>query len=231
MVVRHGAVAIVPAKDEAERITATIDALTALPQVLTVIVVDDGSDDNTAELARDAGAHATRHPRNQGKAQALMSGLRYAHELGYDRSPVVFADADLEESAAALGALIDPVLAGDADLTIANLPPQKTSGGGSGRVVRLARKGIADRSGFEAKQPLSGQRCLTPAALQAALPFAAGWGVEVGMTIDVLRAGLRVQEVPVDLHHRVTGTDLRAVLHRAAQYRDVVRALRKRRAA
>lgn len=229
MPVRVGVVAIVPAKDEAERITATIDALTALPEVLTVVVVDDGSTDDTSELARDAGAYVTRHSRNRGKAQALMTGLRYAAELGYDRNPALFVDADLAESAAALGVLTEPVLAGEADLTIANLPPQQTAGGGSGRVVRLARKGIADRTGFEAQQPLSGQRCITPSAVVASMPFAAGWGVEVGMTIDVLDAGLRVREVPVDLHHRVTGTDLRAVLHRAAQYRDVMRALRKRR--
>ncbi|RAD59244.1 glycosyltransferase family 2 protein, partial [Burkholderia multivorans] len=61
------------------------------------------------------------------------------------------------------------------------------------------------------------------------LPFAAGWGVETAMTIDVVNAGLRVEEVECDLHHRVTGRDLKAQLHRAAQYRDVARALLARR--
>jgi hypothetical protein len=74
-------------------------------------------------------------------------------------------------------------------------------------------------------------RCLTRAAFEAALPLAPGWGVETALTIDLLRAGFRVREVPCDLHHRVTGSDWRSQLHRAAQYRDVARALGRRRLA
>jgi hypothetical protein len=59
--------------------------------------------------------------------------------------------------------------------------------------------------------------------------LASGFGVEVGLTIDELRAGARVVEVPLDLRHRVTGTSLKDQLHRARQYRDVRRALRARR--
>jgi hypothetical protein len=114
-------------------------------------------------------------------------------------------------------------------MTIATLPPQRTAGGGRGLVVRLARSGIEELTGFVAAQPLSGMRCLTRAAFDAASPLARGWGVEVGLTVDVLLAGLHVQEVPCELHHRVTGTDLRAQLHRAAQYRDVGLALARRR--
>ena len=55
MPVRHGVVAIVPAKDEAERISSTVRAVAALPHTMTVIVVDDGSADDTAALAADAG--------------------------------------------------------------------------------------------------------------------------------------------------------------------------------
>lgn len=229
MPVRHGVVAIVPAKDEAERISSTVRAVAALPHTMTVIVVDDGSADDTAALAADAGAYVSRHPHTMGKATAMATGVQYAQQLGYARSPVLFVDADLEDSAGAITPIVEPVLEGAADLTIANLPKQKTAGGGSGRVVRLARDGIERATGRRVEQPLSGQRCLNPAALEAALPFASGWGVEVGMTIDVLNAGLRVEEVPVELHHRVTGTDLRAKLHRAAQFRDVWFALRRRR--
>ena len=82
---------------------------------------------------------------------------------------------------------------------------------------------------FEARQPLSGQRCLSRAAFEAALPLARGFGAETGLTIDVLRAGYRIVEVEVDLRHRVTGTHLTAQLHRARQYRDVALALAARR--
>jgi hypothetical protein len=114
-------------------------------------------------------------------------------------------------------------------MTIAVLPAQQTSGGGHGFVVRLARNGIERRTGWKSAQPLSGMRCLSRSAFEAASPLARGWGVEVGLTIDVLGAGLRVLEVPCDLHHRVTGSDWRGQVHRAKQYRDVWFALASRR--
>ncbi|HEX5966847.1 MAG TPA: glycosyltransferase family 2 protein [Intrasporangium sp.] len=227
-------VAIIPAKDEAARIAATIGAVRRIPGVAAVIVVDDGSRDATARVAAECGAEVLRHARNHGKATALMSGLgRMAALQRVGRvgagAAALFVDADLEDSAEAVGALVGPVAAGEADLTIATLPRQRSAGGGRGLVVGLARRGIEELTGWSPVQPLSGMRCLSPAAVAAALPFARGWGVEVGMTVDVLGAGLVVREVPCDLHHRVTGTDWRAQLHRAAQYRDVALALGARR--
>jgi len=81
--------------------------------------------------------------------------------------------------------------------------------------------------GAEPTQPLSGQRCLTRRAAEQA-GYAPRFGVEVGLTIDLLRAGYRVAEVPADLRHRVTGEDWRSQMHRARQYRDVLLALRSR---
>ncbi len=211
-----------------------MQAARAIPNVCTVIVVDDGSADATGQLAADAGAEVVRHSRNHGKADAMMSGLgriaglRRAGRLP-DRVAVLFADADLEESAAQLGVLVEAVIAGGVDLAIATLPPQHTAGGGHGLVVGLARRGIEDLTGWSPVQPLSGMRCLSPEAVDAAAPFARGWGVEVGMSIDVLDAGLVVREVPCDLQHRVTGADWRGQVHRAAQYRDVALALAVRR--
>src|SRR5699024_10088726 len=121
---------------------------------------------------------------------------------------LLFIDGDLEDSAVGTAPLTDPVLAGQADMTIAILPAQKRRGGGFGFVVGLAKKGIAELSGFEATQPLEGMRSLTR---------------------EASGAGRRVTEVECDLHHRVAGRDLRAQLHRAAQYRDVARALLVRR--
>lgn len=227
-------VAIIPAKDEAERIAATVAGVHRLPGIVTTIVVDDGSTDATAPLAADAGAEIVRHSRNYGKADALMSGLgRITGLRRVGRLPaevaVLFVDADLGESAEGVSPLLAPVLSGDADLTIATLPSQRSSAGGHGLVVGLARSGIEELTGWVAVQPLSGMRCLSPAALEAAIPFARGWGVEVGVTVDVLLAGLTVREVPCELHHRVTGSDWRAQVHRAAQYRDVALALAVRR--
>lgn len=238
--------AVIPAKDEAERIGATVRAAALLPGVDLVVVVDDGSQDDTASLARAAGATVVAHSSNRGKGAAMMTGAAEVarvealadlpdagHAAADDPATaatvppraLLFVDADLEDTAAHLAPLIPPVLAGEADMTIATLPPQPTTGGGHGFVVRLAREGIAERTGWTPKQPLSGQRCLTRAAFDQALPLAPGWGVEVGLSIDVLLAGGRVVEIECDLRHRVTGKDWRSQLHRAAQYRDVRRAL------
>jgi len=113
-------------------------------------------------------------------------------------------------------------------MTIATLPVARNAGGGRGLVVRLARDGIARATGWRAEQPLSGQRCLTRAAFDAALPLAPGFGVEVGLSIDLLRKGFRVQEVEVELHHRVTGTDWAAQRHRARQWKAAAAALSRR---
>lgn len=223
-----GVVAVVPAKDEEDRVGATVAALRQLPQVAHVVVVDDGSSDQTAAVAEWSGVvDVVRHQRNRGKAAAITTGAARAAELA-PGAPVLFVDADLEASAANLGPVVDPVLAGEADMTIAVLPPQDRPGGGFGVVVRTAREGIARLTGWTPTQPLSGQRCLTREALDGAMPLASGWGVEVGLTIDVLRAGGRVVEVPCELRHRVTGRDLASQVHRARQLLGVTRALAER---
>lgn len=223
---------MVPAKDEAERVGATVRAALSIEGVDLVVVVDDGSTDRTQHLAREAGATVVRHSRNRGKAAAMQTGAAAvaARERADGTGPraLLFVDADLAGTATNTAPLAVPVLAGEVDMTIATLPAQSAPGGGRGLVVDLARRGIEQAVGFTAAQPLSGMRCLTREAYEAVLPLAAGWGVETALTIDVLRAGLRVQEVPCDLQHRVSGRDLRGQLHRAAQYRDVARALAAR---
>ena len=224
---------IIPAKDEADRIAATIEAAAQIPHVDLVVVVDDGSSDATADVARKAGAKVVVHARNRGKAAAMQTGasavntFETKHEAGREpadpRRALLFIDADLGATALECAPLVQPVAAGRADFTIASLPAQEGAGG-FGFVTGLGKKVIKQLTGWECRQPLSGQRCLTRAAYEAALPFAVGWGVEVGMTIDLLVAGYTVQEVPCALEHRVSRNDLRGYLHRADQYKDVWRA-------
>jgi glycosyltransferase involved in cell wall biosynthesis len=221
---------IIPAKNEAGRIAATIRATAALPAVDLVLVVDDGSADATGQVAREAGAVVVRHPHNRGKAEAMETGAAVVAMRDTEQDParhLLFLDADLGDSAANAAPLIAPVMTGDADLTIAILPPQPGAAG-RGFVVNLARRAIARAAGWVPKAPLSGIRCLTRDAYEAATPLAHGWGVETAMTIDLVRAGYDVAEVPCDLRHRATGRDLRSRMHRAAQYRDVLFAVSAR---
>jgi hypothetical protein len=228
---------IIPAKNEADLIGATVRAARTVPGADVIVVVDDGSSDETAAVAAAAGAHVVRHERNRGKGAAMESGADAVRLLeagpaspgGANPEPrhLLFLDADLADSAAAAGPLADPVRAGTADMTIAVFTCRVRKGG-FGIVMRTAGAGIERATGWRPAQPLNGQRCLTRAAFTAALPLAAGWGVETALTIDLLRKGLRISEVEVPLSHRATGTDWRAQLHRARQLADVTRALAAR---
>jgi hypothetical protein len=223
---------VIPARNEADRIQATVTAAVGIPVVALVVVVDDGSKDGTAAVARQAGAVVTRHARNRGKGAAMETGaeaVRLLDQREHRDRPrhLLFLDADLAGTAALAGPLIDPVLAGKADMTIAVFAATVKLGG-HGLVVGLSGAGIRRATGWQPAQPLNGQRCLTRAAFEAARPLARGWGVETGLTIDLLRKGLRVTEVEVKLAHRATGTGMRAQLHRAHQLTDVAMALAAR---
>jgi glycosyltransferase involved in cell wall biosynthesis len=194
-----------------------------------LIVVDDGSADATGFVAENAGAIVLRHARSRGKGAALETGaeavglLERSEERERPRH-LLFLDADLAESAAHAAPLVQPVRDGQADMTIAVFS-ERVRAGGHGFVVALSGSGIHRATGWRPAQPLNGQRCLTRAAFEAARPLAPGWGVETGMTIDLLRLGLRVTEVEVPMSHRATGGDWRAQLHRARQFADVAWAL------
>jgi hypothetical protein len=215
-------VALVAAHEEAARIAATVAALRRL--VDEVVVVDDGSSDGTASAALVAGATVLRASRRRGKGRALEESL--------ERLPPadlwLLADADLGATASGLDPLVDAVRQGRADIAIAAFP--KLGGGGFGIVKRTAARLIRAVCGFEAREPLSGQRALTAAALAAVRPLAPGFGIEVGMTIDAVRAGLRVVEIPIDgLSHRPTGRGARGFAHRARQGADILAAVAARR--
>lgn len=216
---------VIPALDETERVAATVAAARGIPGITRVVVVDDGSTDDTAALAAAAGALVVRHPRRRGKAAALETGA----DLVPEAELLLLLDADLGASAAGAGALVGPVLDGSVDATVGVLSPQHSAdgspAGGLGLVVGLARVGIARATGFRPVAPLSGQRCLTRAAFDAVRPLAPGFGVETRMTIDLLRLGFRLREVPVPLTHRATGDDTAGRRHRARQLVDVAAAL------
>ena len=234
---------IIPAWNEADRIAATVAAVRSLAGTDIVVVVDDGSADDTAAVAAAAGAHVVRHARNRGKAAAMETGAEAVRLLesgpadrgtagagvGGSRPPhyLLFIDADLGDSAADAGPLVAPVRAGTADMTIA-IFSTRVRKGGFGIVVATSGAGIERAIGWRPVQPLNGIRCLTRAAFAAALPLAAGWGAETGMTIDLARHGMRITEVEVPLSHRATGTDWHSQLHRLRQLLDVTRALAAR---
>jgi hypothetical protein len=219
-------VVLVPAHDEAISIAATVTAARSVPGVCRVLVIDDGSSDDTTRLAREAGADVLRMARNEGKGAALDAGLTAVSE---EADVVLLLDGDLGDTAGQASALLGPVLDGSADMTIATFPPPAGKAG-FGLVKGLARFGIRALGGgagraFPAAAPLSGQRALTRAAARAVAPFAFGYGVEVAVTVRALRAGLRIIEVPTAMAHAATGRDVAGFAHRGRQFLHVARAL------
>ena len=227
----QGFTVVVPARNEAELLPATLAGLSRSAHAGPVVVVDDGSTDATAALASAGGASVLTLTRSRGKAAAVMAGVEHATREGLrGEAGVLLLDADVGGSVEGLEPVMAAVAAGECDLAIARYVARGATGG-HGLVVGLARRGIASRTGFTAGVPLSGIRAMTWPAWEAVSPLARGWGVETGMTIDALRAGMRVAEVETTMTHRATGAGLRAQVHRGRQYVDVHRALWARRPA
>ena len=231
----HQVSAIIPAHNEADIISDTVRAALSIPGVDQVIVVDDASTDGTGDAARSAGAHKVLTlEHNLGKGGALNEGWRHS-----EGDILLLLDADLGASASEASNLLNPVLDGSADMTIAVFgrvqPPESLESDegtklgaksrGLGMVVRVARWGIKAMTGQRFETPLSGQRALKREIIEKSGGFASKFGVEVNLTIDALRMGYRVSEVPVAMVHRPSGRDIRGILHRGRQFLDVLRVL------
>jgi glycosyltransferase involved in cell wall biosynthesis len=217
-------VCLIAARNGSATIASTVTAIKG--SVDEVIVVDDGSADQTADEAIMAGARVLRSTAHRGKGSALEGALtRLAPADVY-----LFADADLGASAEGLGALVDTVISGEADMAIAVFPPGQ--GGGFGLVKRTATAAVRALSGFRPREPLSGQRALSWRCLEACRPLAGGYGVETAMLIDASRAGMRIVEMDLPwLTHRATSRDIHGFAHRARQGVDITLAVLRRVAA
>jgi glycosyltransferase involved in cell wall biosynthesis len=214
---------IVTAYNEAASLGATLDALArAFPGAL-VWVADDGSSDATSEIAREGGATVVRSERMIGKGgAATLAAREVLATLGeHGETVVLLCDGDLGDSAGGLLPLVDAVHAGQADLAVAAFA--RRVGGGVGAAVGFAGWAIRRRCGLDLCAPISGQRALRLGVLRDVLPFASGFGMEIGMTIDAARAGHRVIEIELELSHRATGRTLAGFIHRGRQLLDFVR--------
>jgi glycosyltransferase involved in cell wall biosynthesis len=217
-----GLAAIVAARNEADRVGATVRALREAFPAARVWVADDASEDGTAEAAMLAGAELVRRGRSHGKGGNVGAAAEAALSVEPPPRLVLLCDGDLGSSAARLAPLVEAVQRGECDIAVAAFA--RRLGGGFGLAVGFARWAIRRLCGLEVEAPISGQRALRAEALRAALPFAHGYAMEIGMTVDLVRAGYRLREYELDLEHRATGRDLRGFLHRAAQLRDFARA-------
>jgi glycosyltransferase involved in cell wall biosynthesis len=222
-------VILVAAHDEADRIGATVDALRLAFPEGRITVADDASRDGTAEEAMRHGAEVVRRGRSHGKGGNMTAAAESVIELARTPAPPVFllCDGDLGESAGGLVPLVAAVERGECGVAVASF--SRRVGGGFGIALRFARWAIRRRCGLAPEAPISGQRALSAAAFTDVVPFAAGFGMEIGITIDAVRAGHELREYELDLSHRATVRNLAGFMHRGRQLVDFARVYRSRR--
>ncbi|MDN5348135.1 MAG: hypothetical protein PWP65_1699 [Clostridia bacterium] len=236
---------VIPAYNEAPAIGDTVRAAAGIPGVTEIWVVDDGSDDATAEIAAAAGAEVIRLKRNSGKGAALNAAAAYLNGQA-----VLLLDADVGSTAREGEKLLRPLWSGEADLVVGRFSgpapgspgeqggakaglaageavPRHAAGdgGGLGLVKGLARWGVQRLTGRQVGAVLSGQRAMWHRVWEAILPFPAGFGVEVVGTVRALRRGFRLKEVEVEMTHKATGRDWAGFYHRGRQFLHVGAAL------
>jgi glycosyltransferase involved in cell wall biosynthesis len=207
-------VAIVPAFNEQASIAGVVGELLAYDPGLRVVVIDDGSTDRTAELARAAGANVISLPFNLGIGGAVQTGFRYAWEQGFDVA--VRADGDGQHDPAELDAILRPVLADEADVAVGS----RFIGGDGYRSSRSRRTGIRLLAWIVSG--LTRQRITDPTSgFQAANRlgirlFAADYPhdyPEAEATVMVFKHRLRLQEVPVTMRARESGRSSITTIH------------------
>jgi glycosyltransferase involved in cell wall biosynthesis len=200
-------VAIVPAYNEEGAIASVIGEILAFDPGLEVVVIDDGSVDQTARAARVAGAHVLRLPFNLGIGGAVQTGFRYAHENDFDLA--VRVDGDGQHDPAQLTAVLEPVLRDEVDIAVGSRYLPSSGGYQSSATRRVGIRILAGTVSVLTRQritdPTSGFQALNRKAI---LLFAADYPhdyPEVEGLVMVVRHRLRFCEVPVAMRPRAAG--------------------------
>lgn len=188
-------VALIPAHNEERFIGSLI--LTVQAHVDQVVVVDDGSADQTSHIAQRAGALVLRHEVNQGKAAAVNTGFNYLRRL--DLAAVVMLDGDGQHSADDIPSILAPILENHADIVVgsrfltvkSDIPAYRQVGQHSLTLLtNLA-------SGTRISDSQSGYRAFSARAIDALVFGQGGFSLELEMQFLVNEHRLRVVEVPI----------------------------------
>ncbi|MBE3553722.1 MAG: glycosyltransferase family 2 protein [Thermicanus sp.] len=210
---------VIPAYNEVEILPQTLSSLEEIPFWDELLVIDDGSTDGTRFLSLPPKGRWLRHEKNLGKGKALETGLKEAKgEL------LLLLDADLGKSAMYAKQLIFPILQDRADVTIAKWS-SKGKDSGFGVVKGVAKWGIYALTRHMLDEPLSGQRCYHRRVLPYLTFKGAGFGIEVSMDIDLLRAEARLAWIDLQFTHRGRGRGIDGFWHRGKQGIHIIKTL------
>lgn len=210
---------VIPAYNESETVEQVVKVVKSLNYIDEVIVVDDGSTDNTGQIAEKAGAKVIKHLKNKGKGSAIKTG--------FERSTgdvVAFIDADLHNlSSNQVEDMIKPILEGKADITKTKFRRK------AGRVTELTAKPLLNFFFPEIKfdQPLSGQFAAKRSFLSK-IKLEEDYGVDVGIVLDADVRGMKIKEVdigkiehshsPIEGLNKMANEVVRTIVDRAMEY-------------
>lgn len=212
-------VAVIPVYNEEDRIEGTIKALKKIEALSKIVVIDDGSTDNTLNVVRTLNVDCIKLNKNCGKGYAIKKAIE---ELNFDI--LVLVDGDLGESSSEVEKLIYPVVNNESDVTIARFPrPSKK--GGFGFVKKLAKYGVYMYTGKKIDTTLSGQRVYKKEVIDKITYIPDRFGIEVAMTVQTLKNGYNISEIDVNMRHRETGRSMNDFLHRGKQFWDILKTL------
>ena len=201
-------IAVVPAWNEADAIGPVVDEIRSAVPEADVVVVDDASTDDTAEIAEARGAVVLRLPFNVGIGGAVQTGFRYALDEDYERA--VRLDGDGQHAASEIPKIFAPLEAGEADLVIGSRFVDGTGGYEPPLARRLGIRVFARLVSLLGRQRVtdttSGFIALDRAGIEL---FASQYPhdyPEVEATLVALRSGLRLSQVQVEMRERAAGT-------------------------
>ena len=195
--------AIIPAYNEAENIHAVLEDLRCFDG--DTLVVNDGSTDDTAAVAKSLGAQVVSHPFNLGIGGTIQTGLKFARENGYDLA--IQFDGDGQHRADQIARITELVLRGEADLVIGSrtLPGGYKMGITRFMGSRVFHWLIRTLAGHTIEDPTSGFRCYGKRTIALFSRYYTDDYPEVESIITAARSGLRVVEVPVLMRGRLSG--------------------------
>lgn len=205
---------VIPAFNEAANIVAVLNEVSHSTPEFDVLVVDDGSTDNTFDLASEHGVSTLRLPFNLGVGAAMRLGFKYASQNGYES--VVQVDADGQHVPKEIGSLLSKL--DRFDVVIGSRFADGASGfvvAGSRRIaMRLLASSLSKITKVKLTDVTSGFRASGPRAIQL---FASSYPPEyLGDTIESLviahRNGLLITEVPTTIRQRLTGTSSQSTI-------------------
>lgn len=201
--------AIIPSYNEEDSLPSTLGELRDIRPDIDIVVVDDGSSDNTAQVARDMGVNVIRLPANLGVGGAVQTGYHYALRHGYD---VAFQyDADGQHRADQVEHLVAPVLSGEYDVVLGSRFLKDT--GYKAPIARssmmwLLRTLISAAIGQRVTDTTSGFRAYNRSAIRFMTMNCSCDFPDIDAIVRVVRSGFRFREIAVPMRERVAGKSM-----------------------